>query len=295
MDHQDSRRGPSVKTVAGAPFMLRVARGMARSNLRGAGVLIRFLNRLGMLNVIAQYQLGQTKFDVPLWRIPWDLRDIENYEPEFVEAFCRAVIPMNNVAFLDCGADIGTFSALVTSRTPCISKITAFEPNSSVHECLQSNLSSLGLPFTVVPKAVSCFEGRGCLKSPEGNITDHARFLVAGDGPIEVTTMDSMGLSGGDIAIKLDLEGGELEALQGAKKTIVSARQCVVGMEASPAVAKRTRRDPVECMRYLESLRPFHFLVAETGVRASASEPILSEGQTEIWNIVGWTYDGQLI
>jgi FkbM family methyltransferase len=248
-----------------------------------------------MLNVIAQYQLGHGKFDVPLWQIPWDLWDVEHYEAAFVEAFCRAVTRMRDVTFLDCGADIGTFSVLISSRTERIGRIIAFEPNFSTHEFLQANLSSLGIPFAVVPKAVSYFEGRGYLESPEENLTDHARFLVAGDGPIEVITIDSMKLFDRDIAIKLDLEGGELQALQGAKETIALARHCVIGLEASPAVGKRTGCDPVECLRFLESLRPFHFLIAETGERPSTSVPILRDGQSQIWNIVAWTDDHHLM
>jgi hypothetical protein len=97
--------------------------------------------------------------------------------------------------------------------------------------------------------------------------------------------------AGGDVAIKLDLEGGELEALKGAAETIAAARECVITVEVHPAVAKRIERDPVESLQFLESVRPFHFLVAETGERPSTSAPILRIGQTDIWNVVGWTHD----
>jgi FkbM family methyltransferase len=284
-----------MKTISGAPLSLRMARTMSRSHVRGAGVLTRMLGRLGVLDRIAQYELGTVKFGVPLGRMPWDLVDITNYEARLIEFFCRALDPLRAVTFLDCGADIGTFSALVCSRTDRISRIIAFEPNRDTHEFLRSNLSNLAVPYQLVAKAASNFAGRGRLDSPPENPTDHARFLVPGDGPLEVITVDSLKVRGGDIAIKLDIEGGELEALEGAVETIAAAHQCVIAVEASPAVAKRTRRDPVECLRFLTSVRPFHFLVAETRESPTTANPLLKSDQTEIWNVVGWTYDGSLV
>src|SRR5579862_2859517 len=267
--------GTALKTISGAPFMLRIARGMSRSRIRGAGVLTRLLGRLGRLNVIAQYELGKGKFSVPVARIPWDFVDVKNYEKNFIGVFCRALAPLHDATLFDCGADIGTFSALLCSQSRSVGRIVAFEPNQTVHEFLVPNLRSLGLQYLLIPKAVSSFHGSGRLQRPGDNLTDHARFLVAGEGPVEVTTIDSMNAWDGDVAIKLDLEGGELEALKGARETIVRCRQCVIGLEASPAVAKRTRRDPVECIRLLESLRQFHFVVAETGERPTTARPLL--------------------
>ena len=275
--------------------MLRIARRMSRSNIRGAGVFTRLLRRLGMLNVMAQYRLGDSKFSVPVNRIPWDSIDVANYEKDFVSAFCCALSSSNNVTLFDCGADIGIFSALVCSQTRNIARIVAFEPSQAAHEVLSFNLSNLGLPFALVPKAVGSFQGCGRLERPRTNLTDHARFLVPGAGPIQVTTIDSMEVRGGDVAIKLDLEGGELEALKGARQTITSARECLIGLEANPVVVNRTRTDPVECLRLLESMRRFHFLVAETGETPSVSGPLLRDGQTKIWNIVAKSQDGALI
>src|SRR6266481_147270 len=259
--------GVAMKTVSGAPLMLRIAKGICRSHIRGGGTLIRLLGRLGMLDILAQYELGSVKFGVPLNRLPWDLSDITNYELKLIDTFCRAVAPLRNAILFDCGADIGTFSSLVCSRTDRIVRIVAFEPNLDTHEFLRSNLSNLPVPSEVFTKAIGCFEGRGRLERAENNPTDHARFLVPGEGPFEVTTIDSFNVRTGDVAIKLDIEGGELDALKGATQTIAAARQCVVTVEANPAVAKRIGCDPVASLRFLESVRPFHFVVAETGER----------------------------
>jgi FkbM family methyltransferase len=256
--------------------------------------MTRTLLRLGMLNQIAQYQLGQITYRVPLCRIPWDFQDVLNYEAELVDLFCRAVAPLRDVVLFDCGADIGTFSSLILARTDRIARVVAFEPNRDTHEFLRFNLSNLPVPTEIVAKAISSFEGRGRLESPSHNLTDHARFLVPGDGPIEVTTLDGMNVRGGDVAIKTDLEGGELEALKGAALTIAAARNCVVTVEAHPDVARRTGYDPVNCIQFLQTLRPFHFRVAETGERPSLSQPMIRNGQKQIWNVVGWTHEASV-
>jgi FkbM family methyltransferase len=277
-------------TVVGAPLLLRIARTMSRAHMKGSGVLTRLLLRRGMLNVAAQYQLGDIKFVVPLYLIPWDLKDVERYESRFIAEFSRALAPLSEITFFDCGADIGTFSALLCARSNRITRIIAFEPSARAREFLEVNLSNLAVPSELILKAVSNFDGWGRLERSEYDGSDQAQFLAPGTGPLQVTTIDRMRVTGGDVAIKLDLEGGELAALQGSAQTIASARSCVVGLEASAVVKKRTGRDPVECLRFLESIRPFEFIIAETGERPDTSRPILSSGQTETWNVVGRSY-----
>jgi FkbM family methyltransferase len=279
-----------MRRVRGSPLSFRVARSMTRSQITGGGFLMRRLEKLGLLNIIAEYQIGDVMFGVPLSRLQWDASDLASYESKLIGTFCRAIAPLENVVVIDCGADIGTFSALVCAQVSHISKIVAFEPNSDIHEVLRANLSNLRVPAEIVSKAVSDHEGRGRLVRAKYDSTDHARFLVFGEGSLEVTTIDRTNVRDSNVAIKIDIEGGELEALQGAVETIASARECVVTIEANPNVARRTRRDPVECLKFLESLRPFRFVVAETGDRPSTSVPLLNEECVDVWNVVCWTH-----
>jgi FkbM family methyltransferase len=267
---------------------------MIRARVRGGYALISLAGRLGMLDVIAQYPLGENiSFGVPLYRADnaWDLLDIQSYEADLIGAFCKAIAPMHEVTLFDCGADIGTFSAVTFSRAPRIARIIAFEPNPEVFDLLRENLAGLPLSSEAVHKAVSNFEGQGRLERPNYDASDHARFLVPGDGPLVVTTIDSFGIRGGDVAIKVDVEGGELEVLKGAAETIASARECVVTVEANAQVARRIKKDPVECLRFLESVRPFRFIVAETGEQPSTDRQLLSESERVIWNVLGWTHE----
>jgi len=239
-----------------------------------------------------EYQLARgVNVGVPIFREDtcWDKRDVETYESPLIDSFCRLLERSTDVVLFDCGADIGTFSALVCSHTSCVSRVIAFEPNPDVAEFMTHNLSQLPISAEGITKAVSWFIGTGRLEVPDYDTSDHARFLIPGDGPLEIVTIDSLGVRGSNVAIKIDVEGGELEVLKGAAETISSARQCVVTVEAHPKVALRTKRDPVECLRFLQSLRPFNFVVAETAELPSTSCPLIKDGQKMICNVIGWT------
>jgi len=280
------------KTVTRPPLLLRLAKTMTRWRIRGGNRLVGIFERWGMLNLVVQYQLGRgVSFNVPLFRADtcWDQRDVENYETQLIQSFCRLLEPLSDVVLFDCGADIGTFSALVCSRSSRVGRVIAFEPNPDVAGFLKRNLSQLQVSSQAITKAVSCFKGTGRLEVPDYDHSDQARFLAPGDGPLEVVTIDSFGVRGGNVAIKIDVEGGELDVLKGAAETISSARKCVITVEAHPRVAKRTKRDPVECLRFLQSLRPFRFVIAETEESPLTSFPLIYEGQTANCNVIGWT------
>lgn len=282
----------ALKTVDRVPLALRLAKAMIRWRIRGGYRLLKVFGQLGMLDVVVQYHLGRgVTFGVPLFRADtrWDRRDVEEYERPLVSSFCRLLQTFLDVVFFDCGADIGTFSALICSQTPHVARLIAFEPNPDVAEFMKHNISRLGVPSEAITKAVSCFEGTGRLDVPPYDSSDQSRFLVPGNGPIEVVTIDSFGVRSGDVAIKVDVEGGELEVLKGAAQTILSARKCAISLEVHREVANRTKRDPIECLKFLQSLRPFRFVISETGESPSTLLPLAKEGQNLVVNLIGCT------
>jgi FkbM family methyltransferase len=275
-----------MRTVTTAPVLLQAVRALCRHRIRGGHFAVRQLQTLGMLDVIAEYDLDGCKLSVPLYRIPWDYLDVRSYETDFIAAFRAAVRSMQDVQLFDCGADIGIFSVSLCSVLKNIARIIAFEPNKEVHHFLRLNLARLAVPFIVTSSALSDQCGQGRLESPLYSPADHAKFLVMGSGDLEVETLDTYGVRGGNVAIKIDVEGGELPVLKGAAETIKAADACVVAVEAHPTVTFRTGRDPIECLRFLDSLRPFQFTIAETGEHPSLADRIIRDDQTDIWNIV---------
>jgi FkbM family methyltransferase len=269
-----------------SPALFRMVNRLVRANIRGSSRLMNILTAWGVLNVVAEYPLGTFVFGVPLWRNAMDLRDLLQYESALINLFCSRIASMKDGVLFDCGADIGIVSSAICARSKAISSVIALEPNEDALPHLERNMAALPLPARAVGCAVANFVGAGKLESP-GYDRDHtARFLVPGGGPIRVTTIDSFRNFRRNVAIKIDVEGGEISVLRGARETIRSAGACVIAIEAHPLVANRTGQDPVECLRFLESIRPFEFSVAETGANLTTSRPILKPGQTQVHNIV---------
>ena len=276
------------RVIDRAPLALQVSRWMTRHKIPGGSGLLRLAEAQGYFDVIARYQLSGVAFHVPLFRKDnrWDRRDVREYESELLDAVVPALAPMTDVTLFDCGADIGTFSALVASRFRRLKRVVAFEPSSDSFGLLQMNIDALSIPAEAHRKAVSSFEGKGKLERPSYDSSDHARYLAPGDGDIDVITIDSFAAFGENIAIKIDVEGGEENVLRGAEQTIRSARSCVITLEAHPLVVRRLQRDPVESLRFLASIRPFRFIVAETGREVTPDRPLLAPDQKQIWNVV---------
>lgn len=255
--------------------------------------MISLADRRGQFDVIARYDFNGLHFHTPLYREDnrWDERDVREYEKQLVTAFCHIVEKWSNVTLFDCGADIGTFSTLVVARCPNVRQVFAFEPNTEVQDVLRMNSASLNVPATVVTKAVSSFTGKGILVRPSYDGSDHARYLVPcdDDGEIDVLTIDSLQEFAPNVAIKIDVEGGEAAVLKGAEQTIRQARNCVISLEANPRVVKRIGCDPSENLRYLSTLRHFGFLIAETGENVTSERALLSADQEDIWNIIAYT------
>lgn len=129
----------------------------------------------------------------------------------------------------------------------------------------------------------------GTLVTPDYDASCYARFISPGEGDIKIATIDSLGRADSNIALKIDVEGSELEVLRGAQRTIAAAQNVVVTFEAHPAVARRIGRDPISCMQFLNGIRPFQFVVAETGVHLSPDRPLAGTGWERNINILSLT------
>jgi FkbM family methyltransferase len=282
------------------PLLFHLAKLLERKNIRGSTRLLKSLARLGWLARPVDYRIGDSlRILVPIARNGYDRYDLDHYETEFLDALSTAIkqIPAS-FTLIDCGADIGVISIKLLAICPSITRTVAFEPNSEAYPWLQRNLERLKIPARAIHAAVADFEGKGRLIAPDakwtpGIETNHTQYFLepAPDGPIDVTKIDSLGCPASEsLAIKLDLEGGELAALRGASQTISMAPNVVVAMEAHPAVAARTGIDPVECLRFLASLRPFLFNVSETGQTLDPVRAVFEQiAPTQVYNILART------
>ncbi len=207
----------------------------------------------------------------------WAIGSPKDYEESLVARLSEAAREFSGTfSLVDVGADIGLISLRLRARNDNIAFLFAIEPNGEVFPILEANITAAG--GRAFQCAVSDFTGRGVLRSPEYDDEEHGRYLEQDEsGEIEVKTIDSLGIRGGDVMIKVDVEGAELPALRGARETIASAGRIIIALEAHPLVAKRTGADPMECLRYLNSIRPFVFHTVETGQKVTDKENLFGQ------------------
>jgi FkbM family methyltransferase len=126
---------------------------------------------------------------------------------------------------IDGGAHVGTWSKLMADA---FQKVIAFEPSTDTFECLLFNMKSIE-HVDCQPYALGAVPGRVRMAldaANEARANTGARHVDAG-GDIQVITIDSLNLRSCGF-IKLDIEGSEPMALEGAADTIKRCRPIVL-------------------------------------------------------------------
>jgi FkbM family methyltransferase len=276
-----------------APWYWRLAVFLVRNQYRGGWRLLQIARRLGLLEKVVRVPIPGGSLDVPLYRECnewWDESYVSSYEAAFVATLAAAATSLPQpVELIDCGADIGIFSALFAARFPRLRRITAFEPNGDALPLLTSNLRRLPAASAVRQAGVSDFRGRGRLETSPLDPTDSAKFIVRdADGQIAVERVDDLGIADASVVLKIDVEGGEIDVLRGALETLRNAPGFAVGFEAHRDVVGRTGVDPCACIRLLQSIRPVGIEVAEEhGRRIDPARPFFDQvGESKVYNVV---------
>lgn len=263
-----------------APLGFRLARRMIRHDIPGAYRLQEWLRRQGCLRRPAVYDLGGGMlFEVPVGRREnsWDAADLAAYDPPLIAGMVRAARAMPAPPVLvDAGADIGTVSAQTAAAGAPLARIVAYEPNPEAHTVLARNLARLPVPAEARLAGVGREPGRGALRQPDFSAHAHSAFVGAGDDfPIE--RIDDLGLAG-PVLLKLDVEGNERTALEGAAQTLRQAPAAAVIFEAHPRQAERIGEDPSGILCWLRDLRPWAFEVLDVpGLIPNPDRPFFSQ------------------
>ncbi len=143
------------------------------------------------------------------------------HRPRFFEKnerklFCEAITP--GCVVLDVGANIGIYTLLAAKRG---ARVFAIEADPLNVQMLRHHVHRNGFDdqVTILPIAVSNREGAVTLFRSPGN-SGHSN-LFDGTDPVRVAcrTIDSLGLPPIDVC-KMDIEGNELNALEGMEATI---------------------------------------------------------------------------
>ena len=165
---------------------------------------------------------------------------------------------------LDCGANYGYWSVLVSSAPYGSHKAIAIEPSSQNFAKLRNNAEINGNRFEVMKCAIGAARGTARLSG-----TKHEALSIAGgadDGGEDVPVIaldnlldDGKVSAGGKFLIKLDVEGVEIEAIKGGARLLQGDSVMLVRgarqRSASYRVALHPRTDPAQADRLRSALK----------------------------------------
>lgn len=159
--------------------------------------------------------------------------------------------------FLDVGANVGFYSMLALEVVGATGAVHAFEVDQRPLRCLRRTIEHDSIANLHLHEvAVGHQDGViGLAMRKESGHT--GVVLQGGDGEVRMLTLDTWWRSAGraDVqAIKIDIEGAELLALQGAKAMLEELRPLIV-CESDEELQARYGYDPPALMDLLAELR----------------------------------------
>jgi FkbM family methyltransferase len=186
-----------------------------------------------------------------------------HYEDELELLFLGAVDV--DYTFIDCGANYGYWSVLVSSAPYGSHKAIAIEPSSANFAKLANNARINGDRFEAMKCAIGASRGTAYLTG-----TKHEAFSIAGgaDGgeQVPVIALDELVDDGkvqpaGKYLIKLDVEGVEIEAIKGGARLLSTDSMILCeehGQDRNHTVSRYILdQTPMQLMVYDPSSRRF--------------------------------------
>ena len=121
--------------------MLRLGAFLVRADRGGGYKLLRIAQSRGWLDKVVRYRVSPVvTLDVPIFRPEnrWTAARVSAYERELVDDLSAAArAAARPPVLVDCGADIGTISVLVTARSSRVGQVVAIEPDPDSHVFLE--------------------------------------------------------------------------------------------------------------------------------------------------------------
>lgn len=165
-------------------------------------------------------------------------------------------------AFVDGGANIGTYSLLAASIVGPTGRVEAFEPDPVNAARLQENVSLNALSCVRVLQAALGAEGGIVRLTADRDVSNRVIPPGLGNGPAVDVSMVTLDACLGDDPLamaKLDLEGYEVAALRGAADHLRRSSPPVLLMEALPGQLRKAGSTVAEL---LELLNGFGYVTA---------------------------------
>jgi FkbM family methyltransferase len=177
------------------------------------------------------------------------------YERDLVDLFKNTL--KRGMTFLDVGANIGYFSAIAAGLVGSEGSVHAFEPTQECYARLVRNLSSLRCAHAY-PCAVGDTTGTATIHFNEEELgwgSLHSDKDLTRAAEVQLITLDDWALRERIASIqfiKMDVEGGEYRALQGATRILHDLRP-IIAAELNSVCLSRDHRAPEDVIKLLQS------------------------------------------
>jgi len=184
------------------------------------------------------------------WHVPDDDKkisfvlenDIDKTNPSYEGKFRNQILAHipNKRTFIDVGANVGIWSFPFIGK---FNHIVGYEPSVQNIECLKANV---GTDIEIRTKAVANFAGEADFHQAGKNCGDGklCRPGINSSYTVPVVRLDDENLKDVDL-IKIDVQGWELEVLQGAEEII---------KKQHPWVIFEVNQDIDTCCKFMENL-----------------------------------------
>ena len=161
-----------------------------------------------------------------------------SFEPYTVQLFEQAIKP--GMVVLDIGAYIGYFSLLAARRVESRGRVYAFDCDFRNYRFLLHNvqLNGFGSRVEIIRKAVAHRVGVLPFHVYRADATQSSLWHKRGKGStvdVECTTVDDVLGSQPVHVVKMDIEGGKIQALKGMERTLAQSKEVVMLVECNPA------------------------------------------------------------
>jgi FkbM family methyltransferase len=231
----------------------RWIKGTSFENSQLVGFLYRLITKLGFGQNSSIVRFGEIELEMDTndRSMAPGLRN-GTYEQDEILFFKSELRPGTIV--LDVGANIGLYSLIAAKIIGSDGKVFAFEPSIEAQHLLNANAvrNRLSSCIHLVPKAVSSQKGALHLFIDEDQLGSSSAFRKTSKSyHVETTSIDDFCTEHKIMPsfVKIDIEGGELEALKGAQ----SLRDCTLMFEHNPVLQKSFGRSPDELLDYVFS------------------------------------------
>jgi FkbM family methyltransferase len=246
------------RRVAGGSFLLRLLK--EASSLVGSSTVapVRGIDDLIVVTDFADERV----LDV--------IHEIRGENPEF--AVLRGLLSEGDT-FVDVGANFGTFSLLASRLVGSNGRVIAIEPQPRLAALIRQSLElSRVTNCSIEQVACGAQSGEATLLVPDDD-SGRAGFFAGFSGAkahksvsVPVATLDSLLAAReatGNMVIKIDVEGSEIDVLDGASE-IIRARQPAILVELNPWSARAAGRSSRDVVGKLEDLGYSTFATVES-------------------------------